>query len=244
MAKKKNFFGIKKGEHPETKETVINQLIEAPWDIAKHYVLGVPGAEYSGFVTREEAEAYLGMGDQTPAAEKSDAVDRSHTASSHQPNVLYCYVDGSYNKEIPNYGFGAVFVKNGEVVGFDKGAGTNKEAIEMYQIGGELLGAMKSLMYAKKHGEKEVVIFHDYLGVGHHATGAWKRKTEFSKVYYEWMQKFFREHPEIKVDFSKVDAHTGDDFNEIADGLAKQSVGLDPNSIYFKMAEKHNVTTK
>lgn len=38
--------------------------------------------------------------------------------------------------------------------------------------------------------------------------------------------KLFKENPEIKVAFSKVEAHTGNDFNEIADGLAKLAVGF------------------
>lgn len=235
---KKNVFGIIKGMNPETKEVITNQVIEAPWDVVKDYVTGVAGAKYRGFATREEAEAYIGGNTETAV----NPVKKNNTSSTHRENVLYCYVDGSYNKHIPNYGYGLVHVKNGKVVGVDKGAGNNTQAIEMYQVGGELLGAMKALLFANKQGEKEVVIFHDYLGVGKHATGEWKRKTDFSKVYYDWMQKFFSQHPQIKISFQKVDAHKGDDFNELADGYAKLSVGLKPNPIFFKMAEKYQLT--
>lgn len=54
--------------------------------------------------------------------------------------------------------------------------------------------------------------------------------------------KLFKENPEIKVAFSKVEAHTGNDFNEIADGLAKLAVGLNPNPIFYRMLEKHKLT--
>lgn len=244
MAKKKNVFGIRKGEHPETKEIIINEVIEAPWEVAKHYVTGVAGAEYKGFSNREEAEAYIAGVEETVKKPEKKIEKKNQTSMTHKEGVLYCYVDGCFNSDIQNYGYGLVYVKNGRVLGIDKGIGNNEQAVEMYQVGGELLGAMKSLIYSKKHGEKEVVIFHDYLGVGNHATGEWKRKTDFSKVYYEWMQKFFKENPNINVTFEKVDAHAGDDFNELADGYAKLSVGIKPNPVFFRMAKKYGLPTE
>jgi len=222
MAKKK-FYAIKKGEHPVTKEVVENLLFET-WDEAKGYVQGVKGAEYKSFPTKEQAENFLSTSD--PLLNKSE--------QAYNPTALHCYVDGSFNEEIPNYSYGLVCVKDGIVKHLDKGAGNNPEAIEMRQIGGELLGAMKSVLWAKKQGYSEVVIFHDYKGVCYHATGYWKRDNPFSETYYQWMQKFMKENPQIQISFCKVDAHTGDDFNELADGLAKEGCGLKPNPIYFK----------
>lgn len=238
MAKKK-VFGIRKGINPKTGETVSNVVIEATWDVVKEYVTGVKGAEYKGFSTIEEAENYVNY-----SQGETNQFDRTNTALEHKKDVLYCYVDGSFNKDVPNYGFGLVCVMNGKVIHFEYGEGNNNKAVEMRQIGGELLGAMKALLYARKNGYKNIVIYHDYKGVANHATGTWARKTEFSKIYYEWMQNFFENHPEIKVGFQKVDAHTGDDFNELADGYAKISVGLKPNNIFYKMAEKHKVQSK
>lgn len=222
MAKNK-FYAIKKGVHPKTKEPVRNIILQS-WEEAKEYVLGVKGSEYKSFSSKEDAEAYLGIG---------------KTEQAFDPDALYCYVDGSYNAQIPNYGYGLVCVKKGEIVHVDKGTGNNPDAVEMHQIGGELLGAIKALLFAKAQGHPKVVIFHDYIGVATHATGEWKRTNEFSKTYFEWMQKFFKENPNISVSFSKVQAHAGNDFNEIADGLAKLAVGLKPNPIFYRMIEKH-----
>lgn len=222
MAKKK-FYAIKKGEHPQTK-TPVENLIFDTWAEAEKYIKGVKGAEYKSFPTKEQAEGYLSTSD--PLLNKSE--------KAYNPNALHCYVDGSFNEEIPNYSFGLVCVQHGVVKHMDKGAGSNSEAIEMRQIGGELLGAMKGLLWAKKHGYKDVVIFHDYKGVCYHATGYWKRDNPFSETYYQWMQKFMKDNPQMNIAFCKVDAHTGDDFNELADGLAKEGCGLQPNPIYFK----------
>jgi ribonuclease H-related protein len=236
MAKKK-FYAIKKGFDTEKNEVVEN-LILTSWAEAARFVQGINEKkhgvtpEYKGFSTREEAEAFLGTKD--PLINKSEG--------KYPKDCLHCYVDGSFNKEIPNYAYGLVCVLNNQVIHFDKGTGKNKEAISMQQIGGELLGAMKALLFAKKHGHKKVVIFHDYKGVCYHATGFWKLDNKFSEEYHHWIQKFFKENPDIEVIFCKVDAHKGDDFNELADGLAKMAVGIEPDKIFFKMVEKYHLT--
>lgn len=219
---------IKKGQHPETKEPVENIILELPWSEVEPYIKGVPGAIFKGFRTRSAAEEFLG----------ESTISESKEVNS---DTLMCYVDGSFNKKLLNYGYGLVCIKQGEVTYVDFGAGKNSQAVEMYQIAGELLGAMKALVHARKNNEKHVVIYHDYEGVGKHATGEWKRKTHHSKIYHEWMQKFFQNNPNIRVEFQKVPAHSGVEFNEIADGLAKLAVGLEPEKNFDKLLEKYGV---
>lgn len=228
---KKNFYAIKYGQHPETKEEVRDVVIET-WKEAERYIKGIKGAEFSGFVKREEAEAYLKEGD--PLMNKNE--------NKYPKDCLHCYVDGSYQKDVNNYSYALVCVKNNEVIHFEGGLGNNKDAISMQQIGGELLGAIKAVLYAKKNNYNKVVIFHDYKGTCYHATGYWKRDSEFSKIYYDWMQNFFKSNPGIEVIFCKVDAHTGDDYNELADGLAKIALEIVPENKFYRLAEKHNLT--
>lgn len=229
---KGKFYAIKSGQDPATK-TSVGGLILTSWEEAQPYVTGVAGVEYKSFTSEEDAKAYL-------QGESGEVV----TTLEMQPGVLYAYVDGSFNADIPNYSFGLCCVLNDIVIHMDKGLGKNTDAIEMQQIGGELLGAINSLLFAKKNGHQKIVILHDYLGVANHATGEWKRTNAFSKTYHEWMQNFFKSHPGIKVKFMKVDAHTGNDFNEIADGLAKIAAGIKPNPIFYRMLEKHNLTVE
>lgn len=227
---KSKFYAIKSGQDPVTKNSV-GGLILRSWEEAQPYVTGVAGVEYKSFTSEDDANAYLrGEGGEVS------------TSLEMQPGVLYSYVDGSFNANIPNYSFGMCCVLDGDVVHMDKGLGNNAEAIKMQQIGGELLGAINTLLYAKKNGHQHVVILHDYLGVANHATGTWKRSEDFSKTYYNWMQNFFKSNPVMKVNFLKVDAHTGNDFNEIADGLAKLAAGIKPDPIFYRMVEKHKLT--
>jgi viroplasmin and RNaseH domain-containing protein len=233
---KKNFYAVKKGFNLEKNEIVEN-LILTNWADTSLLVAGINmkkhgvAPEYKGFTTQEEAEEFLA---NEPFLRKGDL--------TYPMDGLHCYVDGSYNKELLNYSFGLVCVENQKVVHTDKGAGKNKEAVSMQQIGGELLGSMNALLLAKKKGYKKVVLFFDYKGVALHATGYWKRDNKFSEDYYQWMQKFFTSNPDMEVVFCKVDAHTGDDFNELADGLAKLALGITPDNVFYRFAEKYNVS--
>lgn len=229
MAKKK-FYAIRLAVDKKTNKVLAENLILETWDEAKALVDGNK-AEYKSFTTLEQAEGYLATGD--PLLHKSDGL--------HPEKALHCYVDGSFNSNIPNYSFGLCCVQDGKVVDLDYGAGNNPKAIDMQQIGGELLGAMKAVLYAKNSNAKEVVIFHDYKGVCYHATGYWKRDNDFSETYHQWMQSFFANNPQLKVHFCKVDAHTGDDFNEIADLLAKKGVGVQPTNAQLKIMDKHGL---
>lgn len=236
MAKKK-FYAIKKG-YDIDKNEVVEKVILTTWAEASKLVTGINlklhgvAPEYQSFTNEEEAKDFLNA--EEPFIHKSE--------NTYPKDCLHCYVDGSYNKEIPNYSYGLVLVNNSELIKFQNGSGKNKEAIAMQQIAGELLGAMNALLFAKKNGYKKLVIFFDYKGVAYHATGYWDRDTKFSEDYYQWMQKFFTSNPDIEVIFCKVDAHTGDDFNELADGFAKLGVGINPPKKFFKLANKYGVT--
>jgi ribonuclease H-related protein len=236
---KKNFYAIKKGFNVEKNEVVEN-LILTTWDEAKVLVQGINEKkhgvtpEYKGFVTIEEAEEFLGADE--PFLRKSQG--------TYPLDALHCYVDGSYSKDIVNYSYGLVCVSNKEVIHTSNGVGKNQEAISMQQIAGELLGCMNAVLYAKKQGYKKVVLFFDYKGVALHATGFWKRDNKFSEDYYQWMQKFFTTNPDIEVIFCKVDAHTGDDFNELADGFAKLALDITPDNKFYKFAKQYGLSVE
>lgn len=227
MAKK--FFGVKYGINPTTKEEVRNQIFET-WKETESVVRKVKGAQYKGFETREEAEVYI----------TSENLLNNKKDGLYPTDCLHCYVDGSYSADIKSYSFGNIYVREEKVIEWDYGK-SNKH-ISMQQIGGELLGAMKALLYAKKNGHKKVVIFHDYVGVCYHAIGYWGVDNALNQGYRDWFQAFKKENPDMEIHFCKVDAHDKDPFNEMADGLAKKAVGIVPNPISFKMGQQYNVS--
>ena len=93
--------------------------------------------------------------------------------------------------------------------------------------------AIAGIIFGISNGEKKVVIFHDYEGIAHHATGAWSRKEQSSIEYHEKMQKLMKKG--IEVIFVKVDSHTGDLFNELVDEKCKEPLGISSD----KTVQKH-----
>lgn len=227
MAKKK-FYGVINGKCPNTGETVTK--VFSNWNEANLVIKKVSGVEYKGFETREEANAFISG---NPLSNKND--------KTFNEDGLHCYVDGSFSEEKNNYSFGLICVENENILFYENGIGNNKEAVFMKQVGGELLGAMKSLVYARDNNFKNITIFHDYVGVSHHATGFWKRNNSFSEVYYKWMQEFFKANPDMKIQFCKVDAHKGDKYNELADGLAKLALNINPDNKFKRFSAECNL---
>lgn len=134
------------------------------------------------------------------------------------------YVDGSYNEAIGRYAFGCVLLlPDGEIVR-KSGNGNNPETLAIRNVGGEMLGAMYAVQWARKHSFESIEICYDYSGIACWATGAWKTKNELTKKYAGFMQ---RQGNFIKITFTKVKAHTGDRYNEEADELAKAALNRD-----------------
>ena len=133
------------------------------------------------------------------------------------------YVDGSFEKDSGVYGYGVVFIeKNGNIEEyFDSGREESYQS--MRNVSGEILGALKATSLAVEKGYSSIAIFHDYQGIASWAKGEWKCNKEKTIEYREKMLEFQKK---LKISFHKVQAHSGDHFNERADALAKQAVGI------------------
>ena len=235
------YYAVKIGENPG---------IYSSWAECEKQVKGYPNAQFKKWKTREEAEAYingnststphgsgvssLGLGSKTPSfreekgkAELFPAQDGSLTAIEElfQSTKTDCiaYVDGSFEKDSGVYGYGVVFIeKNGNIEEyFDSGREESYQS--MRNVSGEILGALKATSLAVEKGYSSIAIFHDYQGIASWAKGEWKCNKEKTIEYREKMLSYQKQ---IKITFHKVLAHSGDYFNERADALAKQAVGI------------------
>lgn len=234
MAKTK-FYAIRKITDKATGQVLLeNEIMTTSWAEVEALVKG-RSAEYKGFANLADAEAYI----DKPKLFKAENED--FLTAPENKDMLFCFSDGSFSVELENYSFGLACVNNGSVVHMQNGVGNNASMVEVRQVAGEMKGAMSALLFAKKQGWKKVVILYDYLGISHHASGEWKRKTESARIYYNWMQTFFKENEGIEVIFQKVDAHTGFEYNELADILAKQALGIPPLPSQRKIAIKYGV---
>ena len=203
MAKK--YYAVRKG---------LETGIFEDWDTCKAMVNGYPGAEYKGFKSLPEAEAYLG----NTTATNSPTIDS--VMANPTSTIAVAYVDGSYiNGE---FSYGAVIGHDGKLVKLSKRM-TDPDLATMHNVAGEIKGAEAAIQYAVEHNCKEIWIYYDYSGIEMWATGEWKAKKEGTQTY-----KTFCDNMRNKIDihFVKVKGHSGDKYNDMADTLAKQALGL------------------
>lgn len=128
------------------------------------------------------------------------------------------YVDGSFINGAT--GYGAVVVKDAQVVDELLGGVDADEVNDTRQVAGELAAVKEALNWCLDHAVKEVSIYYDYLGIEKWATGQWKTNQPLTRAY----ARFVGACP-IKIHWRKVDSHTGDRWNDRADALAKRGAG-------------------
>ncbi|MDT2600956.1 ribonuclease H family protein [Enterococcus hulanensis] len=192
----KRFYAVRKGAVPG---------IYATWNEAKVQVLGFSGASYKKFSTEEEAKRYIDEGSK-PSIELNDI-------------ECQLYVDGSYSQKNERYGWGFVAVVEGKSIYSKHGSGNNETYLSQWQIGGEVVAVLQALDYGIYKGFEKVEICYDYEGIEKWITGEWRTKSPIAGAYKHY---FDLKNEKIDVQFRKVDAHSENFFNELADRLAKK----------------------
>jgi ribonuclease HI len=168
------------------------------WPECQKRVHGVPGVLFKSFGTQELAQDWI-SGLKAPPK-----------------GGLRVYVDGSFTPKKKHAGWGWVAVENGKVLA--SAYGQTPRPAESRNIDGELCAATEA-MYWLDEQKRYGVICHDYEGVARWALGQWKANSAVAKSY-------IADIADIKkwADFEKVDAHTGEEWNEMADQLAKKGI--------------------
>jgi len=230
MAKK--YYAIKKGYDSKNKIEVRNVVVES-WNECLHYVKGVKGAIYKSFESLNEVEKYL--------SEENRILKKG--IDKYPEDIPHAYVDGTFNVTSGKYGYGLVIVHNNTIIHLENGVAEDDAERALRQIPGELKAAIKAMEYAVNNGLNHIVIFHDYEGICHHATGAWERKEKSSQLYYEKYNNLKKENNLI-ITFVKVDSHTNDIYNEIADEEAKVAAGLEINGVVEKILKTASIKVK
>lgn len=182
------------------------------WEECKKEVSGFSGAEYKSFTRLEDAKSYL-WGDR-----QISLFDDVKT----EKNTAVAYVDGSFNVKTSEYSCGVVIFSGGEEHKFSKKF-TNPENATMRNVAGEIEGAMLAMRYCVENKIEELDIYYDYEGIEKWCTGAWKTNKTGTIAY----KRFYDEIAKVlKVSFIKVKGHSGDKYNDMADKLAKDVLGI------------------
>ena len=189
-----------------------NKIVHS-WGECERLVKGVKGAKYKSFQSMWEAEDYLKAGSKSLL--KSEG--------KYPKDCLHIYVDGSYDAKSGMASSGIVYVKDDVVIDIGSGRIDPEKGNNMRQVTGELYAVLQAVINSYIEGETKIVIFYDYEGVCSHATGEWKANSPFAEKY----QKSIKSYAKIMdITFVKVDSHTGDLYNEIADDVCKSIIGI------------------
>lgn len=147
---------------------------------------------------------------------------------------LIVYVDGSYDKNTKVYGYGMVIITN-TVTLQKKGSGIDTEGV--WNVAGEVAGAIRAIEYALENSYNKLTICHDYEGIQKWADGEWKAKKMISKNYVDVVRN--ARNSGLEISFRKIKAHSGNTYNELADSLAKEAVVSGKNRIYCGQFDTH-----
>lgn len=183
----------------------LNHEIVDSWDLCKEHLKNYTKPKYKSFKTKEEAEAFL----------NDEILDDNITAPK-------AYIDGSFDSKTNAYSFGGVLIIDGKEYPYKKKFEPD-EYSSLRNVAGEIQGAGFIIAYAVKKGIKELHIFYDYLGIEKWFTHEWKAN---SKIAIDYQILADRVKDKIKVYFHKVKSHTNNHYNDYADKLAKEALGL------------------
>lgn len=232
MAKK--YYAVARGKTPG---------IYFTWEDCKAQVENFSGATYKGFATLQEAEDYIEsiLGKKSVSKEESarqmdiadfmkeleepkhwDCEDVECETSVSDEVHLVVYVDGSYDHSQLRYAYGCVMVlPEGEVT--LNGSDNHEDYVSMRNVAGEIMGSEQAILWAIEHGYRKVTIYYDYEGIEKWANGIWKTNKIGTQRYKEFVNE---KRKQIEIRFQKVAAHTGVRYNEMADQLAKEALGI------------------
>ena len=175
------------------------------WNECKEQVEGFEGAQYKSFSNKEDALNYL---------------ENINTSTTIEGTVAY--VDGSFKEETNEYSFGVVLLHEGNEYHFKKSFPSD-ELSSMRNVAGEIKAAGFIILYCLNRGINKLTIYHDYEGISKWYQNEWKANLYGTKKYQEFANEV---KEQIAVNFVKVKSHSNDHYNDLADRLAKDALGL------------------
>lgn len=185
------------------------------WAECQKQVTGFPGAVFKSFTTIEEAENFV-KGIVPQIEESGEQILKA------EPGALVAYVDGSHNVANNQFSYGMVLLDGEQELKFQQFF-IDEELASMRNVAGEIKGAEAAMRYAVEQGFQKLYIYHDYEGIAKWCLGEWKTNKEGTKAYKAYFDSI---RDKLQVVFVKVAAHTGDKYNEMADKLAKEALGI------------------
>lgn len=191
------YYAVRKGKEPG---------IYTTWAECQKQVSGFKGAEFKSFKTMIEAQNFI-----------DEKEVKLGVVTHEEVNGVFAYIDGSYYDGV--YGSGIIIVDRDKKLEY-KLADNAEEYAKLHNVVGEIEAAKFVMNYAKENNLSEITIFYDYLGVEKWATDEWEANLDYTKDYKKFVKEISKD---VKVNFVKVEAHSGVELNERADVLANEA---------------------
>lgn len=200
----KNYYAVKEGRKTGIFRT---------WDECEAQVKGYSNAKYKKFSTYEEALDFM-----EGVIKPSKEIDIMEL----KQNEMIAYVDGSFDSDNKYYSFGAViFTDQGKETYSKKEKDVN--LVDMRNVAGEIKGAIFAMEEALNRHKEVLYLYYDYAGIEKWAVGEWKTNKYGTKEYKKYYDSV---KDRLRVVFIKIKAHSGNKYNEEADILAKEALGI------------------
>lgn len=211
------FYGVQKGRD--------GAAVYTSWEECERVTKGFPGAKFKRFDMRQDAEKFAFKTAQSLPDESYDAL---------------IYTDGSFLQNRKG-GYAAVFITNQKPYGVICGPSSMPAVIR--NVGGEIEAAEEAISKAIELGYRTIKILHDYEGVGAWANEEWERTKPSTIQYHAFIQE---KRTQIHIDFEKVEGHSGNQFNDVADIYAKKGAMSDCKMVLgfgepFTIEHSHSV---
>ncbi|HZK00726.1 MAG TPA: ribonuclease H family protein [Tissierellaceae bacterium] len=209
----KFYYAVKNGRNPGIYNT---------WSECEQEVKGFENARYKKFKSYEEARDFIeGDNNQTMNLMEVNSKENSLLDIENiKEDEVIAYVDGSFSLDEKAYSYGMVIFTDRGKETFS-GKSDDVDLAEMRNVAGELRGAMEAMKYSISRGKSTLYLHYDYMGIEEWARGSWKTNKAGTKAYKNYYDSI---KDSLKVVFIKVLAHSGIEFNEEADKLAKKEL--------------------
>lgn len=217
------FYAVRKGRLPG---------VYTSWDECKKQVDGFSGAEYKAFKTESDAIAFIAhqsphdktvsQNDVSCADTGSERIVEEQIKGAFAEGCLVAFTDGSFDEVSGRYSCGVVLLEKGKAPSELCKRYDDKMYSASRNVAGEIFGVLEALEWAVKNSYRKVRIFHDYIGVSKWADGSWNADKPISRYYKKILEDKYSDI--VEISFFQVPAHSGIDYNEKADALAKSSL--------------------
>jgi len=224
MTRRKNFYAVRAGRTPG---------IYRSWEECQREIAGYSRAEYKGFATREEAEAYMRGEDQPSQAKASHQPVLQETEKGQLkfsevsgPEGVVLYTDGACSGNPGPGGYGVVLLQDGQRAEFSAGfRRTTNNRMEMLAC----IVGLKALDTPSR-----VILYSDSRYVVDAVTKSWavnwrrrgwKRRVDNGELVPAANADLWAELLDLterhQVNFQWVRGHDGNVENERCDALAR-----------------------